>query len=73
MSDVVVTSLREIFKNFARDGVAKYPGENVALLVHDINSVAEGLAEVLSITRDTTLIIINGFTKCSVPEFVGPF
>ena len=46
MSDVAITSLPEFFKAFARDGVAKFPNENVALLVQQINAVAERLAEV---------------------------
>ena len=33
MGDVVITSLQEFFKNFARYGVAKCPGKNVALFV----------------------------------------
>ena len=31
MSDVIITLIHEFFKNFARDGVAKYASENVAL------------------------------------------
>ena len=73
MSDVVITSLQEFFKTFARDGVAKFPHENVALLVQQINAVAERLAEVLALPRDTPLLILQGFQKCSVPEFTGPF
>ena len=44
MSDIVITSIQELFKNFAQDGVAKYPSENLALLVQHINAVAERLA-----------------------------
>ena len=73
MSDVVITSLLESFNNFARDGVAKYPSEKVALLVQKINAVTERLAEVPALPRDMPLLILNGFTKCIVPEFVVPF
>ena len=73
MSDIVITSLQDFFKNFARDGVAKYPSENVALLVQQINAVAERLAEAGALPRDTPLLMLTGFAKCSVPEFVGPF
>ena len=45
----------------------------MALLVHQINAVAERLAEVPALPRDMPLIKITRFTKCSVPEFVGPF
>ena len=73
MSDVVITSLLELFKNFAPDGIAKYPSENVALLVQQINAVTERLEEVPALPRDMLLLILPGFTKCSVPEFVGKF
>ena len=73
MSDVVITLLQELFENFARDGVAKYPNINVALLVHHINAVAECLAELPLFPRDMPLLVLTGFTKSSVPEFVGPF
>ena len=73
MSDVVINYLQEFFKKFARDGVVKYPNENVVLLVHHINAGAERLAEVSSILRDTPLLRIPGFTKYSVPDFVSPF
>ena len=43
MVDAVITSLQKFFKNFARDGVAKYPSENVALLVNQINDVVYGV------------------------------
>ena len=72
-SDVIITSLQELFKNFARDGVAKYPSENVALLVQQINSVSEKLAEVTEILGDKQLLILTEFTKCSMPEFFGSF
>ena len=40
MSDVIITLPHILFKNFAWDGVTKYPIENVALLVQQINAVA---------------------------------
>ena len=73
MSDIVVTSLQDFFKTFARNGVAKFPNENVALLVQQINAVADRLAEAGALPRDTPLNLLTGFTKCSMPEFVGPF
>ena len=47
ISDVVITSIHQLFKNFAQDVVSKYPSGNVALLVQQINAVVERLAEVL--------------------------
>jgi len=73
MSDIVITSLQDFFKSFARNGVAKFPNENVALLVQQINAVADRLAEAGALPRDTPLNLMTGFTKYSVPEFVGPF
>ena len=73
MSDVVITSLQELFKNFDQDGVAKYPSEKVALLVQKINAAEERLEEVLELPRDTLLLVLTSFTKCSVTKFVGPF
>ena len=71
MSDVAITLLQEFFKKFSQNGVAKYPNENVALFVHHINAEVKRLAEVSTLPRDTPLLILTEFTKCSVPEFVG--
>ena len=73
MSDIVISSLQDFFKNVALDGVAKYPSENVALLAQQVNAVVERLAEAGALLRDTPLLLLTGFSKCSVPEFVGPF
>ena len=73
MLDIVITSLQDFFNTFARNGVAKFPNENVALLVQQINAVADRLAEAGALPQDTPLNLLTGFTKCSVPEFVGPF
>ena len=40
MSDIVITFIQELFKKFAQDSLAKYPSENVALLVQQINAMA---------------------------------
>ena len=45
----------------------------MALLVFQINAVVEWLAEVTELTKDTALIVLTGFTKLSVPEFVITF
>ena len=72
MSDVVITSLQELFKNFAREGAAKYRGENVALIVQQINAVSNLLEEVPELPRDVPLFVLTVFTKCSVTNFFGP-
>ena len=43
----------------------------MALNVQQINAVTERLAEVQALSRGTPLLILNGFTKCSVTEFFG--
>ena len=73
MSDAIIISLQELFKKFSQDGLANYPSENVALLVQKINSVAEQLEEVPALPRGTPLLVLDGFTKSGVPDFVGPF
>ena len=45
----------------------------MAFIVQNINAVAERLTEVPELPRDTILLVLTGFTKFSVPEFVGPF
>ena len=45
----------------------------MALLVQQINAMAERLTEVPALPRDKALIVLTGFTKRSVPEFFGPF
>ena len=35
--------------------------------------MVERLAEVPTLARDKPLIMLTGFTKCSVTEFVDPF
>ena len=72
MSDVVINYLQEFFKKFARDGVVKYPNENVILLFQQTNAVSERLTEVPALPRAKPLLILTGFTRCSVTEFVCP-
>ena len=72
VSDIVITSLQQFFKKLAWDGIAKYPSENVELLVQKINTAAELLAKVPLLPRDTPLLALTGFTKFSMTEFVGP-
>ena len=69
ISEVVITYIQKFFKKFSGDSVAKYQSENLALLVHHISAVAERLKYVPAFTRDTPLLVLTGFNKCSVPEF----
>ena len=45
----------------------------MALLVQKINAVPERMSDVLALPKDTPLLVLTGFTKRSVLEFVGQF
>jgi hypothetical protein len=69
ISNTVVTTLQGIFENFAREGLAKVPNEDVRLATEQILAVAERLAEVSTLPVECTVQILEGFTKCSVNIF----
>jgi hypothetical protein len=47
ISNTVVKTLQGFFENFAREGIAKVPNEDVRLATEQILAVAERLAESL--------------------------
>ena len=51
MHDDVINSIQELFKNLAWYGVSNYSSENVALLFHKINAMAERLSEVPALPK----------------------
>jgi hypothetical protein len=71
ISNTVVTTLQGFFKNFAKEGIAKVPNENVCLATEQIIAAAERLAEVSALPVECTVQIPEGFTKCSVNIFLG--
>ena len=73
LNNFIITLFQELFRKFTRDGVARYPSENLVLLVQQINDVAKLLGEVAALTRYTPLLSLTFFIKCIVPEFVGTF
>ena len=73
ISNTVVTTLQGFFENFAREGIAKVPNEDVRLATEQILAVAERLAEVSALPVECTVQILEGFTKCSVNIFRQTF
>ena len=73
MSPGVITSLQEKLKKFGKDGLAKYPDQNVGLCVIQLNAMMDRLAEVDELPRETPINILQGLCICDVKEFVNPF
>jgi hypothetical protein len=71
VSNTVVQTLQGFFENFAKEGIAKVPNEDVR---HEqILAVAERLAEVSALPTEVTVQILEGFTRCSVLIFKQTF
>ena len=51
----------------------KTVGENVSEILEQVKAVSEGLAEVNQIPIEAPKYILQGLTKFSVAEFMGPF
>lgn len=69
MSNMVVMSLQKYLKQFAQEGIAKVPNEDVRVCAEQLNAVCARLAEVDALPQETTGFILEGFTRCSVVEF----
>ena len=69
MSNMVIQSLQKYLKQFAQEGIAKVPNEDVRLCSEQINAVCARLAEVDQLPQESTTFILEGFTRCSVVEF----
>ena len=69
MSGMVVLSLQKYLKQFAQDGVAKVPNEDVRICAEQIVAVSARLAEVDALPHESAGQILEGFTRCSVPDF----
>ena len=48
-------------------------GENVAEATAQVKAVCERLSEVNQLPQEAPMFVLQGLTKCSVPEFTGPF
>ena len=72
-SNTVVNTLQGFFENFAKEGIAKVPNEDVRLATEQIIAVVERLAKVSALPVECTVQILEGFTKCSVNIFRQTF
>ena len=69
MSNMVITLLQKFLKQFAQEGIAKIPNEDVRLCAEQIAAVCARLAEVDALPQEVPGYILEGFTRCSVVEF----
>ena len=73
ISNTVVTTLQGFFENFAKDGIAKTPNEDVRVAMEQLVAVAERLAKVAALPCECTIQLLEGLTKCSVAVFRQTF
>jgi hypothetical protein len=69
MSNMVIMSLQHYLKQFAQDGIAKVPNEDVCVCSEQLIAVCMHLAEVDALPQESIGFILEGLTHCSVPEF----
>ncbi len=71
MSNMVIMSLQKYLKQFAQEGIAKVPNEDVCLCTEqlNLNAVCARLAEVDQLPQESTTFILQGFTCYSAVEF----
>ncbi len=73
ISNTVVTTLQGFSENFAKDGIAKVPNEDVRVAMEQLVAVAERLVEVAALPCECTIQLLEGLTKCSVAVFRQTF
>ncbi len=73
ISNTVVATLQGFFENFAKDGIAKVPNEDVCVAMKQIVAVADRLAKVSALPSECTIQLLEGLTKCSVAVFRQTF
>ncbi len=73
ISNTVVTTLQGFFENFAKDGIAKVPNEDVHVATEQLIAVVERLVEVAALPCECTAQLLEGLTKCSVTFFRQTF
>ena len=69
MSNMVIMLLQHYLKQFAQDGIAKVPNKNVCVCSEQLVAVCTHLAEVDALPQESIGFILEGLTRCSVPEF----
>ncbi len=73
ISNTVVTTLQGFFENFAKDGIAKVPNEDVRVATEQLVAIAERLAKVAALPCECTVQLLEGLAKCSVTIFRQTF
>jgi hypothetical protein len=69
MSDMVIMSLQRYLKQFAQEGIAKVPTEDVRVCSGQLVAMCTRLAEVNALPQESIGFILEGLTCCSVLEF----
>jgi hypothetical protein len=69
MSNMVIMSLQRYLKQFAQEGIAKVPNKDVRVCSEQLVAVCTRLAEVDALPQESIGFILEGLTRCSVPEF----
>jgi hypothetical protein len=69
MSNMVIMLLQKYLKQFAQEGVAKVPNEDVLFCSEQIAAVCAHLAKVDALPQETQGYILKRFTWCLVVEF----
>jgi hypothetical protein len=59
ISNTVVTTVQGFFENFAKDGIAKVPTEDVRVATEQLVAVAERLAEVAALPSECTVQLLE--------------
>ncbi len=69
ISNTVVITLQGFFENFAKDGIAKVPNEDVCVATEQLVAIAKRLAKVAALPCECTVQLLEGLTKCSITVF----
>jgi hypothetical protein len=73
ISNAVVATLQGFFENFAKDGIAKVPNEDVCVATEQIVAIAKRLTKVSALPSECTVQLLEGLTKFSVTVFRQTF
>ena len=73
MSNSIISGLHKYLENFGRGGLSKTRGDNLTNITAQRVADIERLCESKALPHETPSKKLTGLTKCSVPEFKGPF
>ena len=69
MSNMVIILLQRYLKQFAQEGIAKVPNKDVHVCSEQLVAMCTCLAQVDALPQESNGFILEGLTRCSVPEF----